>query len=245
MKFLLWESDKAFAKGKQPTDEIVLNYRTQVQPLGKKMGKAFCIHILTNGANEALWAHDVDDQNAWIDAITRACKKPEEPKPAPILIAGNSGNTSASDIKIQVAMPAAQPAVDPNLAYQQALMQQQYQQQLAAYNQMLMQQQQQQQFQQPMMVNQQQQQQQQYHSSGSLPMMPPPPMYGAAAAAPPPQIFAPSFQVAPDYYSHASPAASPAPSPVMARHSPPPQQPQTPQISSVPTTTKDSPYGRF
>jgi hypothetical protein len=55
MKFLLWDSDKAFNQGKKP-DEIVLNYRTQVQPLGKKMGKAFCIHILTNGANEALWA---------------------------------------------------------------------------------------------------------------------------------------------------------------------------------------------
>ncbi len=238
MKFLLWESDKAFAKGKQPTDEIVLNYRTQVQPLGKKMGKAFCIHILTNGANEALWAHDVDDQNSWIEAITRACTKPEEPKPAPmILTAGGNSNHSASDIKIQVAMPAAAPGVDPNLAYQQAMMQQQYQQQLAAYNQMLMQQQQQQMY-------SQQQPQSFSASGGSIPMMPvtAPPMYGGVAGGAP-QIYAPQqVQVPNDFYTHASPAVSPAPSPVMQRHSPPPNGQG---LSSVPSATKDSPYGRF
>lgn len=211
------------------------------------MGKAFCIHILTNGANEALWAKDVDDQNAWIDAITRACKKPEEPKAGPILVGGNSNN-SASDIKIQVTMPGGPAGPDPNLAYQQALMEQQmqyqYQQQLAAYNQMLLQQQMQQQ--QPPLVTGQFVSTS--NSSGSIPMMPfsgaggvaapyngGAPMYGAPAAAPP-QLYAPPQQVPPDFYTHASPAVSPVPSPQMARHSPPPAAQNNAGLSSVPSS---------
>ncbi len=151
----------------------------------------------------------MDDQNSWIEAIERACKKPEETVVVPV--AQSNSNNSMSDIKIQVAIPGSAPGGDPNYAYQQAMMQQQqqqqqqmqlqYQQQLAAYNQMLLMQQQQQ----PQFVAQQQ-----FNSSGSIPMqqyVPPPPMYAGGPTGAP-VVYAPQVQVPDNFYSHASPAVS-------------------------------------
>jgi hypothetical protein len=157
----------------------------------------------------------VDDQNSWIEAIERACKKPEETVVVPV--AQSNSNNSMSDIKIQVAIPGSAPGGDPNYAYQQAMMQQQqqqqqqqmqlqYQQQLAAYNQMLLMQQQQQ----PQFVAQQQFN----SSSGSIPMQqynsfsaPPPPVYAGGLTGAP-VVYAPQVQVPDNFYSHASPAVS-------------------------------------
>ena len=55
MQFALWTSEKDFGKGKAPVENVSLNYGTQVNPLGRKMGKNFCIHVLTSGRNEAFW----------------------------------------------------------------------------------------------------------------------------------------------------------------------------------------------
>jgi hypothetical protein len=238
MQLVMWESDKAWQKGKKPTEEVKLNYQTQTQPLGKKMGKAFCIHILTNGCNEAFWAKDTEDQNAWIEAIRAACKKPEAPPV--VLMPQQASQSSHSDIQIQLALPAAGPAggMDPNIAYQNAMLQQQYQQQMAAY---------QQQLQQPMYppLQQQNYEMQQFSSSaGQLPMVAPQ-AYGAGYQPQPPMttpLLAPS--VPDNYYTHASPPVSPMPSPGLQRHSPPASAPQVP-LSSVPSSTRESPYGRF
>jgi hypothetical protein len=252
MQLVMWESDKAWQKGKKPTEEVKLNYQTQTQPLGKKMGKAFCIHILTNGCNEAFWAKDTDDQNAWIEAVRAACKKPEAPPV--VLMPQQASQSSHSDIQIQLALPAGAPAggMDPNIAYQNAMLQQQYQQQMAAYQQQLLMQQQQQ-LQQPLYPPLQQQQHYempQFSSSGGqLPMGAPPP-YGAGyqplPPGYPPSISAPLLapSVPDNYYTHASPAVSPAPSPSMPRHAPPAAAPQQP-LSTVPGTTRESPYGRY
>lgn len=253
MQLLLWDSEKSWQKGKKAVEEVPLNHRTQAQALGKKMGKAFCIHVLTNGANEAFWARDTEDQNSWLEAINAACKKPEEPK-AMLMQGAPMSQSSHSDIKIELALPQSNSnnhdeAAAAAIAYQNALMQQQYQQQLAAYNQQLA-------F----------QQQQLGAAHQQPPIMYPPPAASTSSAygsysssaqfqqSPPPAapfaaplVSYPSLSVPDSYYTHASPAVSPAPSPSMPRHSPPPHAPPSAaQLSSKPTSSAyESQYGRF
>ncbi len=118
------------------------------------MGKAFCIKVETNGLNQArdclvcarecccgnltncarqqaFWAKDTPDQNAWIEALTEATKPPPPP---PVVIDHGSNSNHSQDIKINVVTPGGSmgpQGMDPMMAYQQqAMMQAQYQQQL-------------------------------------------------------------------------------------------------------------------
>lgn len=230
MQFTLWESEKAFGRGKAPVENVSLNYRTQIEPLGKKMGKPFCIHVLTNGQNEAFWAKNSADQDAWIEALRLACKKPEEPKEQHIFIQQPVAQESKQDIQIQVQIPQMQ---DPNFLYQQQLMQQQqlqYQQQMAAY-------------------------QQQLANPQYVPMQPMPPAqgYGQPAMYPPTQaapMQMPAYQNSPQMgrmdYGHSN-----SNSPLLPRPAPPSASPVvTHQYSSSSTASttsnmRSSPYGNF
>jgi len=140
---LLYDSEKAMKNGKPVLDNVRLAYGMLVEPMGKKMGKAFCIHLGIAGRNEAFWAKDAPVQTAWIEALKEATKKP----PASLVLADGrnaSTNNSNQEIKINLVTPGgAVPGggMDPMLAYQQQqMLQQQYQQQL--YQSQLMMQQQ-------------------------------------------------------------------------------------------------------
>lgn len=148
---MLYDSERKATQRKPPTETVELAYSTQVGPLGKKMGKAFCIKVETKGVNQAFWAKNVEDQNAWIAALQEACKAPPQPKP--IVVPGGAASSEHNqDIKINIANPAgpqgmmmAPGGMDPMLAYQQQqMMHMQYQQQLAQQQAMLQQQYQQQ-----------------------------------------------------------------------------------------------------
>ena len=237
MQFALWKDEKEYRKGKAPVENVSLNYRTEVHALGKKMGKAFCIVVNTSGSNEAFWAKNTEDQNAWIDALRRACQKPEEPKQQLLLQQQPSSHESKQDIQIQVHMPGQQQqqqssAMDP--AYQQQLLQYQqqqlqYQQQMAAYNAQLM-------------------------AAGHppMPVQPPAPMqpssYSQPMAQAQPMAYPPVAAAQPmypnvndaNYWNYSSPAASPA----MPRKSPTPP-PANSNNDNGGLDMKMSPYGKF
>lgn len=63
------------------------------------MGKPFCIAVVTDGLKQAFWASKTDDQNAWIEALRKACTPPEQPAP-PAATPSSSENKSNISIEL-------------------------------------------------------------------------------------------------------------------------------------------------